>query len=284
MNPSKEVVDYKIIFAASCLDVVANFALTIGFFYVGSGMYQVIYSSVVIWCAILSFFFLGRKLSLVQSISIIGVSVGLALSALGINQNTELTTPPPPSSSTGTTMPHVYHMSSTMFGMILTSFATFGYACVYVVSDQILTARTPNTLPPSPEKVCFLVGTCSTITSLIYIIFYTIPNWNILITQEMEKKIPHSSTFIIILTYSLLCFSSFIHNFAYYWLMKELGNVSTGILNSLRAIIVFGLSHMMFCPIDHGQCFNIWKGWSAIIVIGFVTVFSVSKSREPKSK
>src|ERR1700722_11259745 len=111
-------------------------------------MYQVIYSSVVIWCAILSFFFLGRKLSLVQSISIIGVSVGLALSALGINQNTELTTPPPPSSSTGTTMPHVYHMSNTMFGMILTSFATFGYACVYVVSDQILTARTPNTLPP----------------------------------------------------------------------------------------------------------------------------------------
>ncbi|EXX71155.1 hypothetical protein RirG_081130 [Rhizophagus irregularis DAOM 197198w] len=221
-NQPKEVVDHKIIFAAACLDVIANFALTIGFFYVGSGMYQVIYSSVVIWCAILSFFFLGRKISFVQSISIIGVSVGLALSALGINQNKELTTPPPPSSSTGTTMPHSYHMSNTMFGMLLTSFATFGYACVYVVSDQILTARAPNTLPPSPKKVCFLVGT------------------------------------------------------------YEIGNVSTSILNALRAIIVFGLSHMMFCKIDHGQCLNIWKGWSAFIVVGFVTIFSVSKARESK--
>ncbi|CAI2181189.1 16674_t:CDS:2, partial [Funneliformis geosporum] len=111
-----------------------------------------------------------------------------------------------------------------MFGMILTSFSTFGYACVYVVSDRILSACTPDTRPPSPEKVLF---------------------------------------------------ASFIHNLAYYWLMKELGNVSTGILNSLRAIVVFGLSHFMFCHIDEGQCFNIWKGWSAIIVVGFVTIFSI---------
>lgn len=37
-NQPKEVVDHKIIFAAACLDVIANFALTIGFFYVGSGV------------------------------------------------------------------------------------------------------------------------------------------------------------------------------------------------------------------------------------------------------
>ncbi|CAG8510851.1 9781_t:CDS:10 [Funneliformis mosseae] len=135
----KEVVNYKMIIAASFLDVIANFALTIGFFYVGSGMYQVIYSSVVIWCAILSFFFLGRKISLLQSASIVGVSIGLALSALGINQSTS-----DPSSD---------HVSSMMFGMILTSFSTFGYACVYVVSDQILTAHTPDSRPPSPEKI-----------------------------------------------------------------------------------------------------------------------------------
>ncbi|CAI2181187.1 16673_t:CDS:2 [Funneliformis geosporum] len=34
----KEVVNYKMIIAASFLDVIANFALTIGFFYVGSGV------------------------------------------------------------------------------------------------------------------------------------------------------------------------------------------------------------------------------------------------------
>ncbi|CAB4424323.1 unnamed protein product [Rhizophagus irregularis] len=148
-NQPKEVVDHKIIFAAACLDVIAN----------------VRFNNWILLC---------WKWDVPN--------------ALGINQNKELTTPPPPSSSTGTTMPHSYHMSNTMFGMLLTSFATFGYACVYVVSDQILTARAPNTLPPSPKKVCFLVGTYGSLISFIYIIFYTIPNWNIFNNTRDGKK------------------------------------------------------------------------------------------------
>lgn len=45
-------------------------------------MYQVIYSSVVIWCAILTFFFMGRKLSGMQWVAIFGVSAGLAISSM----------------------------------------------------------------------------------------------------------------------------------------------------------------------------------------------------------
>ena len=46
-------------------------------------MYQVIYSSVVIWCAILSYFIMGRMLTTVQWFAIFGTSVGLAVSAIG---------------------------------------------------------------------------------------------------------------------------------------------------------------------------------------------------------
>ena len=45
-------------------------------------MYQVIYSSVVIWCAILTFFLMNRKLSMIQWIAIFGTSTGLAISSL----------------------------------------------------------------------------------------------------------------------------------------------------------------------------------------------------------
>ncbi|CAG8778423.1 6830_t:CDS:2, partial [Racocetra persica] len=258
----KEVVNYNFIIAASLLDVTANFALTIGFFYVGSGMFQVIYSSVVIWCAILSLIFLGRKLSAVQSLCIIGVFVGLALSALGISQNQDdQHTIPPPTTATGPTILHSFNMSSTMFGMILTSFATFGYACVYVVSDQIFIVRVPNELPPPPEKACFLVGSCCSCLTMLYVIFYTIPNWNSLVTEEIAKKAGYADTFTIIIIYLILVFASFVHNLAYYQLIKRIGNVSTGLLNSIRAIVVFGLSHVMFCKMDDGQCFNVWKGW-----------------------
>lgn len=46
-------------------------------------MYQVIYSSVVIWCAMLTFLFMGRTLSRMQWIAIFGVSAGLAISSIG---------------------------------------------------------------------------------------------------------------------------------------------------------------------------------------------------------
>lgn len=50
-------------------------------------MYQVIYSSIVIWCAILTRIFLSRKLNNVQWVAIVGVTVGLAVSAVGTVQN-----------------------------------------------------------------------------------------------------------------------------------------------------------------------------------------------------
>lgn len=45
-------------------------------------MYQVIYSSVVIWCAILTWLFMGRALATIQWIAIIGTSIGLGVSSL----------------------------------------------------------------------------------------------------------------------------------------------------------------------------------------------------------
>ncbi len=49
-------------------------------------MYQVIYSSIVIWCAILTRIFLSRKLNNVQWVAIVGVTCGLAISAVGTVQ------------------------------------------------------------------------------------------------------------------------------------------------------------------------------------------------------
>lgn len=45
-------------------------------------MYQVIYSSVVVWCAILTWLFMGRALSKIQWVAIIGTSIGLGVSSL----------------------------------------------------------------------------------------------------------------------------------------------------------------------------------------------------------
>ncbi|CAH1759555.1 915_t:CDS:2 [Entrophospora sp. SA101] len=273
MKP-REYINYKYIIAVTLLDIIAGFVITIGSFHLGSGISQVIYSSVVIWCAILSFFLIGRKLTFIQSISIIGVTFGLALSALGIHQSLEVT------ESSTVVDDNKGIIFFRMFGMVLVVSGTFGYACVYVVSDWILSMDVPDDMiPPSPETICFLVGSFGSGFSILYIIIYTIPNWDILITQEMAKLSQHNSTSTIIFIYILLIIMSFAHNLAYYWLIKHTGNVSTGLLNSLRAVLVFGSSHWFFCQLDSGQCFNLWKGLSTVVVVGFVTSFTLSACR-----
>ncbi|CAG8516961.1 4580_t:CDS:2 [Paraglomus brasilianum] len=279
-KPLKEHVNYRAIAGVAALDAVGNYLTTIAFFYIGSGMFQVIYSSVVIWCAILSFIFLKRNLSLVQWLSIIGVSLGLGLSALGIKESAEVVpakTAAPADDSDFSITSFLSSAHSTMFGAVLAMISTFGYACIYVISDRILSERVPNTTPPSPEKTCFIIGSCSTVLCTIYILFYTIPNWDTLVVEKMKAREPHASTVVILTIFAFLVFASLLHNLAYYWLVKHTGNVSTGILNSLRAIVIFILSHWLFCNQDHAQCFNYWKGVSVVVVVGCVVSFSLSK-------
>ncbi|RIB27463.1 hypothetical protein C2G38_2137835, partial [Gigaspora rosea] len=185
LSSPKEVVNYRYIFVISLLDVMVNITLTLGLFYVGSGMYQIIHSSIVIWCAILSFLFLGRKFSRVQLICVIGVCIGLFLSSYE-DPHKHVTT-------TGPVILNFLKISPTIIGVILTSLASFGSACVYVTLDQLLTtSRLPNEIPPSPEKASFLIGIINSSLIIIYIIIYTIPNWKILVIEEIEKKSENS--------------------------------------------------------------------------------------------
>jgi drug/metabolite transporter (DMT)-like permease len=91
MKEEGPIPHFSIIKLAS-LDIISSFALTIGFSIIGSGMYQVIYSSVVIWCAIFTWFFMGRALSQIQWLAIIGTSIGLGISSLDSIRGSSLQT------------------------------------------------------------------------------------------------------------------------------------------------------------------------------------------------
>ncbi|KAG0039026.1 hypothetical protein BGZ82_010032 [Podila clonocystis] len=242
------------------MDVIANALVTVGFFYVGSGMYQVIYSSIVIWCAILTRIFLSRKLSNVQWVAIVGVTVGLAVSAVGTVQN---------ASPDGT----VQSWLEKSFGALITLGATFLYACVYVLSDKVLSTFEPK---PIPEKVCSMVGGYASLLTLVYLCVHTFPNWQ---TEVVDLVQSHDGSWLgILFVYPLLTISSMLHSLNYYVLLSRINNIAVGILQSLRAVLVFVMSHYMYCGISPTQCFNQWKFISAIIVIGCVTLFSFNSA------
>ncbi|KAG2176518.1 hypothetical protein INT44_007181 [Umbelopsis vinacea] len=249
-------IHHKSIFKLACVEVVANFTVSVGFYLVGSGMYQVIYSSVVIWCAILSYLTMGRTLTPTQWVAIMGTSVGLAISAMGNTSQGDATSAP-----------------LLIFGMILTLSGTFFYSCVYVFSDHILSQQVPG---PSPIRVCSYVGAYCTVLSVIWISVYTIPRFD-----ELIHVSPDVSMQSIAGMYGLLILASATHAWNYYELIGRTGNVATGILQGLRAILVFGLSHFWYCSSDSAQCFTVWKGWGSVMVVGCVLMFTLGgKSKQ----
>ncbi|KAI8362376.1 hypothetical protein B0O80DRAFT_435745 [Mortierella sp. GBAus27b] len=250
------------------MDVVANALVTIGFFYVGSGMYQVIYSSIVIWCAILTRIFLARKLNNVQWLAIVGVTIGLAISAVGTVQDVSPDDGP------------VQTWLEKSFGALITLGATFLYACVYVLSDKVLSTFKPK---PIPEKVCSMVGGYASLLTFVYLCVYTFPKWQTEVVDVVHAH--HGSWVSIVLVYPLVTISSMLHSLNYYVLISRINSVAVGIMQSLRAVLVFVMSHYLFCSISTTQCFNEWKFVSAIVVIGCVTLFSISSApAAPESK
>jgi len=98
----------------------------------------------------------------------------------------------------------------------------------------------PN--PPSGSFIQTYTGMTGLGLVLMYVIFYTIPNWEHLVSVHVREA--HGSVIVIVVAYFGMMLSSFLHSWSYYKLVKQTGSVSTGILQSLRAIFVFLLSSL----------------------------------------
>jgi drug/metabolite transporter (DMT)-like permease len=81
---AKRTIRYYLI-AISLFDVVGSMTSILGTVLLGSGLYQICYSSVLVSSALLSRIILGRVITWTQWIGIITITIGLIASAMGSN-------------------------------------------------------------------------------------------------------------------------------------------------------------------------------------------------------
>lgn len=260
-------IQHKSVMRLAVLDVFANFCVTVGFSIVGSGMYQVIYSSVVIWCAILTFLFMGRKLSKLQWIAIFGTSAGLAISSLGNFSSPD---------KAAVTSEQAAKTALLMFGTIMTLGGTFFYSCVYVYSDYIMSQHKP---PPLPARVCCYSGIYTSIISLVWIGLYTWPRLDDLI--HIKEGTSLNTVYGM---YLLVTVANAVHSWNYYELIDRTGSVATGILQGLRAVLIYVISDSWYCKTDPAQCFTKFKGLGSLLVIGCVLLFTIGRAKAAEKK
>lgn len=228
----------------SLMDVVGSAILAVGLFWVGSGLFQVIYASVIIFTAIGSKLFLRKTLKWGQWLSIILIVAGLSISG-----SDRASTPE--------------KESTRNIGFITTLIGTCIYSGVYILNEHLLASKSI-----SQRQQCKYVGIFSSFYTLIIMVFISIPS---IISLPWDR-------FSIYIRYLGLILSGLFHNVSYFYIMNRSGGVATGVLQALRAVLVFFLSHFAFCGLDDQQCFTSKKGTSTFVVVIGVLWFSISKS------
>lgn len=184
-------------------------AAAFGFFglvYAGSGAFAVVNSASLAVTAVLSRVLLKRPLSRPKTMAVCAVTGGLALAGLGaLLAPAELSTAPLLLTAKGVTRleEHSFFTGTTriVFGILFTLFSTILYSLEYVLAEQILVAAQKDKSITSAQ-LCGYMGFTGSSIFLLYVLFYTIPNWNHLVTQEMIR---HRAS-----AFKFLCFSEFL--------------------------------------------------------------------------
>jgi drug/metabolite transporter (DMT)-like permease len=245
----------KNIIIISLIDIFANVISTFGMFLIGSGIYQVIHSAIVVFTAILSRIFLNKKFTIQQWFSLIVITSGLSLSAIGGRSN-----------ATG--------VMGTI-GIAITIFGTICYAIIYVLNERILKHEDG----PTATQHSVWVGTCSASITFVYILFFVFPKLDMRKSMMNAPLYPNSPMINIILAYVSLVLSHFLHSYTYFVLLGKSGAVTTGVINSIRAVSVFFLSSALYCRDDVSQCFTRPKVASCVVVVVGILLYSVFSSK-----
>ncbi|CBK24652.2 uncharacterized protein [Blastocystis hominis] len=249
---AKNMKKLKMLYVLSALLDIAGYVIrTIGMVYCGSGLFQVAFSSVAIFSAIYSHFLLKTYISNMQWLGILVVTFGLCISPL--------------SGSTVTGSPYI--------GICLTLLGAQFYALSYIVNEMIL--RIPGN--KGSKEICKNVGLLNTFLCLLVILLDTIPNREQLVFSPLRAR--HATLQEVLISTAVYIGSHTLHSYALYSVQGILGAIWTGLLQCIRACIVFIVSSYLYCSEDPNQCLTYSKIVATIIVTTGIIIFTMGKQR-----
>lgn len=275
---------------AVTLDVLGFYLHVIGLELAGSALYQVVYSSVVVWAALGSRFLRGPEHASLNSTQILGIAVvlmGLGYSALSEGSSSghshththTATTTTETSSISGSGIDEMSAQATAvalatkkLLGVCASLGAAVVYGTVYALAECLMA----DAHPPKPAVVATYVGLGVTGTLGSFILFAVVPHWD-----EVASSVALANILSwggIILCFIAMMISALCHAIVYYSLLPAVGAATVGLLNAGRAVGVFVFSGIVFCSWQTVQCFTWARGIATVVVIGGIIVFTYGKA------
>ncbi|KAI9920085.1 hypothetical protein PsorP6_015732 [Peronosclerospora sorghi] len=244
------------------VSVVLDFAgcifSNLGLYMAGSGLYQVVYSSVICWSALLSRVVLNKVVSKEEWVGIALVTFGLAFSALeesGSGRENTLV---------------LMGCFNTLVGAAL-------YGGNYVTGEYTLKLSER----PHPQDLCLKIGAACVSIIAIYQSIFVLPEWETLVTHPIAEA--KGNTTLILSALVAYLVSQLAHGLTYFMMLGSSGAVTTGIMQSLRAVCVFAISSILYCSHQESQCLDTKRGVATVTVVTGVMVYSWAKSLRGKA-
>ncbi|TYZ63216.1 hypothetical protein PybrP1_003213 [[Pythium] brassicae (nom. inval.)] len=242
------------IFVSVVLDFAGCVFSTIGLSMAGSGLYQVVYSSVICWSALMSRCVLKKRVSKEEWMGIALVTFGLAFSALGGSRDGR-------------------NNYVVLMGCFNTLVGAAFYGGNYVAGEYTL--KLPER--PEPKELCLKLGVACVAVIAVYQSVFVLPEWHELVTKPIADANGSTSSILVALVgYTL---SQLAHGLTYFMMLGSSGAVTTGIMQSLRAVCVFAISSLLYCSHQESQCFDTRRGVATLIVVSGVMFYSWAKSQ-----
>ncbi|OQR89712.1 hypothetical protein THRCLA_09619, partial [Thraustotheca clavata] len=163
-----------------------------------------------------------------------------------------------------------------LMGCVNTLIAAGFYGGNYVAGEFML--KLPER--PEPREVCLRMGIICVSVIAVYQMFFVLPQWNHIITKPVMDAGGNPKHILGALFWYTM--SQLAHGLTYFMMLGSCGAVTTGIMQSLRAVCVFAISSLLYCSQQESQCFDMKRGVATCIVVIGVLYYSFAKSQAAK--
>lgn len=222
----------------------------------GPTIFAIVYSSVTIWAALYSQAFLARRMNRAQWMAVLSVFGGLALTA---TDSLELG-------------PGVVH------GLVLVVLGSSMHGLFYVMSEAVMTKGSEVL---TVEQNCAVQGVTASLSFALWQLLYTLPRWQTKLGEPTKAAGTTALGGLALLV--LFGFVSFVHSITFYHTLRHLpgGSTSAGVFKGLQAVLVFVLTHLIYCGRVGGDemCFSTIKFLSLVTVAGGVLWYGHATSQ-----
>ncbi|GAM26069.1 hypothetical protein SAMD00019534_092440 [Acytostelium subglobosum LB1] len=279
-NKPASVVPTRNYILLAVYDCIASLLTTIGQIAVGSGLFQVVFSSKIIFSALLSRFYLGRALTREKWISIFVIVVGLIICVY--NPAPSSTTPLVESMTDDKAAAAYVDHTKFIVGIVCVILAAFVFSASHIYSEFLMQEH-----DVSPFAFAASYGYYSVICCFIYLSTVTLYNSQTWIVEPLSKA-SHGSVVAVVTLFSILTCTSIMRSYGVFNVLAEYGTVTMGVLYALQSSIVFFSSALFLCdpkdPARAGQCLTTGKLiGSFIVVIGSMYYSYTSAKAMPSS-